>query len=201
MRRTLVVPACALWITASCVGSVAPDASLAPDAGRSDDTGADTNEAAVGVLVGSDPALLDQGFVYSAAPLGSTEPVAAPALLEGYLWSGLVDCDAERMDDTPLEFVQLFVTLHGLRADGATEFPPNVGSYPVTLNEGPTNRPVNPGTAALSLALRPSGVARGSSGAVTVEDVNSTQVTLLLDATLEDGSTVRGRVVLGVDCP
>ena len=78
--------------------------------------------------------------------------------------------------------------------------PPYALAY-VTLDEGPTNRPVNPGTAALSLALRPSGVARGSSGAVTVEEINSTQVTLLLDATLEDGSTVRGRVVLGVDCP
>jgi hypothetical protein len=161
---------------------------LAPDAGLSDDTGtsADTNEAAIGVSIGSDPVLLDQGFVYSAAPLGSTEPVAAPALLDGYLWSGHVDCEADRMDDTPLEFVQLFVTLHGLRADGSTELPPNLGSYPVTLNEGPTNRPVNPGTAALSLALRPSGVARGSSGTVTVEEISSTQVTLLMNATLED---------------
>jgi hypothetical protein len=181
--------ACAFVLTASC----APKSSADVDGGQldggpaSDDGGFGAD--GVAVLLSDERVELDHGVTFF-------NPTS-PTLLESYLWSADTGCEAAMMGTPAQDFAQMFMIVRGARADDSSELRPIAATYPVVSHRSP----VDPSTATLSFNLMPSGSLRGASGTVVIESIDADEnVTLVVDAVLEDGTVVRGRMTLGREC-
>lgn len=175
------------------VAACGPKSGEGSDAGPSDtavdDSGGPEDSWVTGdgiaVAFVEETVLLDHGVLF----MNPTQPT----LFESYLWSYDERCDT----GTPaVDFTQMFLTIRGAGEDGTPQFPPTVGRYAVAA----VRAPVDPNTATLQFNLSPSGTLRGVSGVVEIEAIEGTDVTFSVDAALEDGTPVRGRLTLGLEC-
>lgn len=180
---------CAFVMAVSC----GPKSSAEDDGGRLD-AGPDVAEggaeaSGVTVLFARERVDLDHGVTFF-------NPTS-PTLLESYFWSADTGCEAAMTGTPAQDFAQMFMTVRGPRAEDSTELRPVTATYPVVSHRSP----VDPSTATLTFNLMPSGSLRGVSGTVVIESIDADEnVTLVVDAILEDGTPVRGRTTLGQVC-
>lgn len=197
----LLASACSRDASSADGGTAIIDAPATSDAPIADDT----SWPETGILVATpteEPVLMDHAMVFNRDRLGSTEPVVGHANLELIFWPWEESCDVllDPLDDTPFEFVQLFITVRGARVDEMIELPPTVGDYPIAPGAEMTVQPVVPQTATVAFLLIPTGVARAVSGVVSIESIDADEAVLSVDAVLEGGRTVRGRMPVGREC-
>lgn len=179
-------------------GADVEDARATPDVLLAEDTG--WPEGILVVAATEPPGLMDHGVIFNPDRLGSTVPIAGHANLEAFLWSRDEPCDdlLDPADDTPFLFVEMDVTVRGTRIDETTELPPTAGTYPVVRGVDPSHQPSAPATATVSVVRE--SIIPAESGTVVIESIDTDEMTILVDAVLEDGSAVRGRMTIGREC-
>lgn len=209
MSKRLVSVLCSAAFLASSCGdphdSIDSGASVEADTSPGTDAHGEADAGATGLVVmepDSSVVLLDRAMFWNVPDLESTAPVAAPVYLESIFWSEDTSCEVllDPLDDTPGEFIQMFVTVRGARVDAMTELPPTVGDYPIAPGAEMTVRPVVPQTATVAFLLMPTGVAHAVSGVVRIESIDADEAVLSVDAVLEGGRTARGRMTVGREC-
>ena len=191
MRETpLAVLVVACFVAAACGETLtaAPDGGLSSTDGRAIDVGADGTQT--GILVDY-PALAhcDHGLV-----LDPSRPEIAM-----YVWSSDLGC-AEGMSGTRLgEIAEISILVRGARR-GEVDFPPVAMAYPIGRSPDPDTILLEPDTAGIQSNLAPAGSVRAESGVVIIEAIDADSVTFTVDALLEDGTSVRGRMTVGRAC-
>lgn len=116
-----------------------------------------------------------------------------------YVWSSDLGC-AEAMSGTSLgEIAEISILVRGARR-GEVDFPPVTMAYPIGRSPDPDTIFLEPDTAGIQTNIAPAGSVRAESGVVVIEAIDADSVTFTVDALLEDGTPVRGRMTVSRAC-
>jgi len=83
---------------------------------------------------------------------------------------------------------------------GEVDSPPVTMAYPIGRSADPDTIFLEPDTAGIQTNIAPAGSVRAESGVVVIEAIDADSVTFTVDALLEDGTPVRGRMTVSRAC-
>jgi hypothetical protein len=175
----LVAPACDDTTSdSSDVGSVSQDGSSASDVPLAPDA------SSLGILFDHSemPVTINDGF-----HLGTTVPI-----LTTHLWSREGGCEEIHGGTLFTEVAELSVFVEGMAGVA-----PVAGTYPIPRQLDPRMIMLEANSAAIQGQAGPVGGRRAESGVVVIE---ASEVTFTVDAVLDDGTPLRGRMTVRSDC-